>query len=198
MSAQAFVKNSQWLLVVALLALPLQAAERYPLDSSNTQVSFAIQHLGIQLITARFSDISGVFIVDPQGAASRVDVSVGIASLDCSEPRWNERLRSAEWLDVQRYPRMTYHSLRIELSDHRGIASGELTLHGITHPIALEITLQTCPASGSCQFTAHGRIRRSDYGLPHGFWTGGDQVEINISGTLTGGGRAVASQMASQ
>ncbi len=198
MSARASVKNSQWLPVVALLALPLQATERYPLDSSNTQVCFAIEHLGIQWMTARFSDISGVFIVDPKGITSRVEVTVGIASLESSEPRWNERLRSAEWLDVQRYPRMTYHSLRIELSDHRGTASGELTLHGITHPMALEVDLQKCPASGSCQFTAHGRIRRSDYGLPHGFWTGGDQVEINISGTLTDGGRAVANQMVRQ
>lgn len=184
------MKNSKWMLV-ALAALQAQAAvlqvtaaERYQLDSSNTQVSFVVQHLGIQWITARFSDISGEFVIDPTGSSSRVDVSVGIASLDTSEPRWNERLRSHEWLDVERYPRMTYHSSSIERTDQRAVANGELTLHGVTRPIVLDVTLLKCAASGGCQFAAHGRIRRSEYGLPHGFWTGGDQVQIHISGAL--------------
>jgi len=186
--------NSGWLLLVGLLVLPVHATQQYRLDSSNTDVSFAVHSLGIQWVTARFSDISGEFVIDPSGAASRVDVSVGVASLDCSEPRWNERLRSAEWLDVQRYPRMTYHSMSIELSDQRGTANGELTLHGITRPIVLEVTLLKCPTPKSCEFAAHGRIRRSDYGLPHGFWTGGDQVDINISGTLGSASQAMVDQ----
>ena len=178
-----YVKNSQWLLIV-LTALKLQAAETYRLDSSNTQVSFAVHHLGIQWVTARFSDISGQFVVDQAGPASRVEVTVGMASLECGEPRWNERLRSADWLDVQRYPQMTYHSSRIELGEQRAVASGELTLHGVTRPILLNVSLLKCSAAGNCQFAAHGRIKRSEYGLPHGFWSGGDQVDISISGAL--------------
>jgi len=162
----------------------LQAAETYRLDAGNTQVSFAVHHLGIQWVTARFSDISGEFVIDPRGSASRVDVSVGIASLECSESRWNERLRSPEWLDVQHYPRMTYHSMSIELADQHATAHGELTLHGVTRPMLLTVSVLQCTSAGTCQFVAHGRIRRSEYGLPHGFWTGGDQVDISISGAL--------------
>jgi polyisoprenoid-binding protein YceI len=178
-----YVKNSQWLLIV-LTALRVEAAETYRLDSSNTQVSFAVHHLGIQWVTARFSDISGQFVVDQAGPASRVEVTVGMASLECGEPRWNERLRSADWLDVQRYPQMTYHSSRIDLGAQRAVASGELTLHGVTRPILLNVSLLKCSAAGNCQFAAHGRIKRSEYGLPHGFWSGGDQVDISISGAL--------------
>jgi polyisoprenoid-binding protein YceI len=156
----------------------------YQLDSGNTQVSFTVHHLGIQWVTARFSDISGQFVVNHAGVADRVDVTVGMASLDCSEPRWNERLRSADWLDVQHYPQMIFHSSRIELDEQRAVASGELTLHGVTRPIVLNVSLLKCSAAG-CQFAAHGRIKRSEYGLPHGFWSGGDQVEISMSGTLT-------------
>src|SRR5262249_30064194 len=145
-----------WLLLVGWLALPAQATQHYRLDSSNTDVSFTIHYLGINWVSARFSDINGEFIIDPSGPASRVDVSVGIASLDCSEPRWNERLRSPEWLDVQRYPRMSYHSIQIDLSDQRGTARGELTLHGITRPIVLDVTLLKCPTPESCEFAAHG------------------------------------------
>jgi len=178
-----YVKNSQWLLIV-LTALRLEAAETYRLDASNTEVTFTVHHLGIQWITARFSDISGRFVVDRDAAASRVDVIVAMASLECGEARWNERLRSADWLDVQRYPQMTYHSSHIELGEQRAVADGELTLHGVTRPIVLDVSLLKCSAAGRCQFVAHGRIKRSDYGLPHGFWTGGDQVDIAISGVL--------------
>jgi polyisoprenoid-binding protein YceI len=185
-----YVKNSQWMLI-ALTVLRSEAAHMYRLDSSNTQVSFTVHHIGIQWVTARFSDISGQFIVNHSGVVDRVDVTVGTASLECSEPRWNERLRSADWLDVQHYPQMTFHSSRIEVDEQRAVASGELTLHGVTRPIVLNVSLLKCSAAG-CQFAAHGHIKRSEYGLPHGFWSGGDQVEIAISGALTPAGKSTA------
>jgi polyisoprenoid-binding protein YceI len=170
-----------WMLL--LVAGVTQAAEQYELDSTNTQVSFVVQHLGFQFASAHFADISGEFVLDRGGPHSRVDVSVGIGSLQCNDARWNERLRSAEWLDAVHYPRMTYHSNHIEVDEEHAIASGDLTLHGITRPVVLTVTFLSCPAGGECQFAAHGRIRRSEFGLPHGFWAGGDQVDIAISGT---------------
>jgi len=156
--------------------------EHYSLDSTNTQVSFVVQHLGFQLVSAHFPDINGEFVLDRAGAQSRVDVTVGIATIQSSEPRWNDRLRSAEWLDVARYPQMTYHSSHIEVNDRQAIASGNLTLHGITRPVILTVSFLDCRDGESCRFSAHGRIRRSEFGLPHGFFSGGDQVEISISG----------------
>jgi polyisoprenoid-binding protein YceI len=170
-----------WIVLLAAAGAS-HATERYPLDSTNTQVSFVIQHLGFQWVSARFPQINGELVLDRAGAQSRVDVTVGIGSLECSEARWNDRLRSAQWLDAARYPQMTYHSSRIDVQDAHGIASGDLTLHGITRAVVLTVTFFECPAGGGCQFAAHGRIRRSEFGLPHGFWSGGDQVEIAISG----------------
>jgi polyisoprenoid-binding protein YceI len=169
---------------VLLAAWRCEASETFRLDASNTRVSFAVQRLGIQWVTARFDDINGQLTLDRTGTASRVDVSVGIASLECNEARWNERLRSAEWLDVQRYPQMIYRSSRIELTNDRAVASGQLTLHGVTQPVELTVSFQNCSSTGVCQFSAHGHIKRSEYGLPHGFWSGGDQVDIYISGTV--------------
>jgi polyisoprenoid-binding protein YceI len=179
------VKNAVWMLLL-LAASRSDATETYPLDSSNTRVSFAVQRLGILWATAHFADISGQLTLDRSGAESRVDVSVGIASLECNEPRWSERLRSAEWLDANRYPLMIFHSSRIEWSGDHAVARGELTLHGTTQPMVLVVSLESCAAAGNCQFSAHGQIRRSEYGLPHGFWTGGDQVDIYISGSVSG------------
>jgi polyisoprenoid-binding protein YceI len=169
--------------VLLLLAGTSHAVEHYRLDSTNTQVSFVVQRLGFQWLSARFPDIAGELVLDRGGVHSRVDVTVGVASLECNEARWNERLRSPEWLDAARFPQMTFHSRSIEHGSQQTIANGDLTLHGITRPVALTVTLVNCPTGGECQFAAHGRIRRSEFGLPHGFWSGGDQVEIAISGT---------------
>jgi polyisoprenoid-binding protein YceI len=180
------VKNLQWWLVLVLAACRSEAAESYRLDSTNTRVGFTVQHLGFEWINARFSDMSGEFVLDRTGPLSRVDVTVAIASLNCPDPRWNERLRSPEWLDAQRFPHMTYHSTRIELADQRALASGDLTLHGVTRPVVLSVILLNCSTGSPCRFTAHGRIRRSEFGLPHGLLSGGDQVDISISGTIEG------------
>src|SRR4051794_1129182 len=109
-----------WILLLA--AGTAHAAERYILDSTNTQVAFVVQRLGLQLVSAHFSDVNGEFVLDRGGVNSRVDVAVGIASLECSEPRWNVRLRSPDWLDVERYPQMSYHSSHIEVTDEQAVA----------------------------------------------------------------------------
>jgi polyisoprenoid-binding protein YceI len=179
-------KNSQWWLVLLLIACRSQATESYRLDSTNTRVWFTVQHFGFEWINARFNDMSGEFVLDRTGPASQVDVRVAIASLDCPDPRWKERLRSPEWLDARRFPQMIFHSTRVELQDQRAVASGNLSLHGVTRPVVLTVTLLNCAAGSPCRFAAHGRIRRSEFGLPHGVLIGGDQVDISISGTIEG------------
>jgi polyisoprenoid-binding protein YceI len=178
--------SAVWLLV-SLSLLHAQTAEVYRLDSVNTLISFNIQHLGVLWVSARFPDFNGAFVLDRRGPASRVDVSVQMASVDCNDPRWNGRLRSPDWLDVQRYPEMSFHSNHVDFdADGGAVASGELTLHGVTRSIGLQISGWNCsPAAGSgehCNFVARARIKRSDYGFAHGFWIGGDLVDIAISG----------------
>lgn len=177
-----------------LLAVPLLfayagaiGADVYNLDTGATRVGFDIEHFGLHWVSAHFRDFRGDFVFDRSGPASRVDVIVQTESIDCGDSHWNPHLRSPEWLDVQRYPLMTYRSRHIEFEgDERAEASGELTLHGVTRPVVLAVSQLHCAGSDSadqsCRFVAHARVKRSDYGLPHGFWTGGDQVDITITG----------------
>jgi polyisoprenoid-binding protein YceI len=172
---------------LAFAAFPACAQNIYRLDPVSTTISFNIRHFGVLWVSAHFPDFSGRFVLDRRGPSSRVDVSVQMASIDCSDQRWNERLRSAEWLDVKRYPQMTFHADQVDFDgDGRALAHGQLSLHGLTRTVGLEITQLNCAPQPSrsqrCSFEAHTRVKRSDYDIPHGFWTGGDQVDIAISG----------------
>jgi polyisoprenoid-binding protein YceI len=174
-------------LLVPLLALRAHGAEFYRLDSANTRVTVDVRLFGLPWVSARFDDLYGDFVPDGRTAASRVDVSVRTASLDCKDPWWNARLLSAGWFDAQRYPLITYRSERIRYDQGGGaVVSGQLTLHGVTRDVELIVDQWNCSngagADDTCSFDAHARIRRSDYGLPHGFWDGGDAVDILIHG----------------
>jgi polyisoprenoid-binding protein YceI len=182
------MRSAWWLWLWLWLGLVrTQAADVYRLDTVNTRISFNIQHLGVLWVSARFPDFSGAFVFEHDGPASRVDVSVQMASAECSDSNWNGRLRSVDWLDVQRYPQMTFHSNQVQFSgDGRAIANGELTLHGVTRPVGLAISGLSCSgartADDSCSFIARARIKRSDFGFAHGLLIGGDVVDIAISG----------------
>jgi polyisoprenoid-binding protein YceI len=169
------------------LALSASAVEVYDLDPGATRVGFDIDRFGLHWLSANFHSLRGDFIFDRRGPASRVDVTVQTDSVDCGSSYWNPRLRSPEWLNVQQYPLMSFHSRHIEFeAEDRAEASGELTLHGVTHPIVLSVTQLECPSPAAaapvCHFNAQAHVKRSDFGLPHGFWTGGDQVDITITG----------------
>jgi polyisoprenoid-binding protein YceI len=185
---QPHLLKSVWLLLGLMSA---QAADVYHLNPGATQVGFTIQRFGLRWVSAHFRAFDGGFVFDREGSASRVDVTVQTESIDCDDTHWNPHLRSSEWLDVQRYPLMTYRSRKIEFEgDDRAVASGELTLHGVTRPVVLSVGQLNCRAQSDgdrvCRFVAHARVKRSDYGLPHGFWTGGDEVDISIDGVGTG------------
>jgi len=175
--------------VLAVYLLGAGAAAAHHLDGSNTRISFEVERLGHDWFSAAFSELSGDFVPAPDGRGGRLSVSVRMASLDSRSPYWSERLRSPQWLDIAHYPEMTFHSTGIELEGtQRAQVLGELTLRGVTRPLRLSISDIDCPearaAPGAdhCRFLGRGMLRRSEFGLPHGFWQGGDVVEIIVRG----------------
>jgi polyisoprenoid-binding protein YceI len=178
-----------WLpLLLGLMTLQARAADAFVLDGSHTRVAFDVRNLGVPWIEARFRQLAGRFVVDRRGADSRIEVTVRTDSIEGLAPFWDQRLRSPGWLDTQRYPEMTYRSSHVAFKDDGGaVADGQLTLHGVTRPVTLNVKQLNCPVAEDvrrgCAFSAYAKLRRSDFGLPHGFWAAGDAVEISVSGT---------------
>lgn len=171
-----------------LLLAGVPPALAHHLDTGNTQISFEIERFGLHWFSAAFRELSGEFTLEPDGRGGRLTVTVRTASIDSHSTYWNERLRSVAFLDTGQFPEMIYRSERIELDGaQRATVQGELTLHGVTRPLALLVTDIDCPLSVAdpllpCRFLGRATLRRSDFGIAHGFWQGGDTVEIVVRG----------------
>ena len=175
------------LVFAGVLALPLAGgpgARAHHLDAENTHLSFDIERLGLRWFTADFRDLSGDFALERNGRDGSLTVVVRTASVDARSSYWNARLRSPQWLDTERFPEMVFRSTGITLAGAAATVAGELTLHGVTRPLVLSVTDIDCPAAAgrSCRFLGRATLRRSEFGIPHGFWLGGDQVEIVVRG----------------
>lgn len=171
--------------MLLLVTLEARATEVYRLDPVQTQVSFNVKRFGIPWVSAWFSDLSGAFVLDREGQDSRIDVVVRSASVHCWSSYWSAFLRSPGWLNTARFPEMVYRSSEVEFTDgSHALVHGQLSLHGQTRPVDLQVAGLECAgdAPKTCRFNGSAQIHRSEFGLPHGFWTGGDKVEILVHG----------------
>jgi polyisoprenoid-binding protein YceI len=188
------VKRSLAVLAAAVLPLPAVAAtETYPFDPLHTSVSFAIDHLGLSMIHGRFSKYAGKFTIDRAGKTGSVDLVVQTASVDTndndkgSRPRSrDEHLRSADFFNVVEFPTMTYKSTNVVFAgDSPTVVQGELTLLGVTKPVAITIDHFRCnPATATtkerCGGSASTKIKRSDFGMKRGIPNIGDEVALSV------------------
>lgn len=125
------------------LAVPAQAAE-YVIDGSgagmHSSVTFRASHVGISSLWGRFNDISGSFSYDPANVgASSINVKIGTASIDTNHEARDEHLRTADYLDVSKYPEATFVSTHVmDAGNGKLHIMGNFTLHGVTKEISFE------------------------------------------------------------
>jgi polyisoprenoid-binding protein YceI len=163
----------------------------WKLDPSHTTIEFTAKHMMITTVKGRFVDVQGTIVADEQNfTESEVTATMKAASIDTRSEQRDTHLRSADFLDVEHYPEVTFKSTRIEGTKEKFKLIGDLTIRGTTRPITLDVTFEGSgkdPWGGTrASFSAHGKFDRRDYGLT---WnvaleTGGilvsNDVKINI------------------
>jgi polyisoprenoid-binding protein YceI len=164
-------------LAVASLAAgaALAAPVTYQVDPAHTYPSFEADHFGgMSVWRGKFDSSSGTIVLDREAGTGTVDISVDAASIDFGHGKLNEHTKSAEMLDVQKYPTATYKG---KLADFKNGSPtevrGELTLHGVTRPLNLKINSFVCkmtPLSKKerCGADASGTFNRADFGISYG------------------------------
>ncbi len=164
----------------------------WAIDPVHSSVEFAVRHLMITTVKGRFTDVQGTVVLDEATpSASTADITVQVASIDTREPQRDAHLKSADFFEIEKFPTLTFRSTAVRDWNADGFTLiGDLTIHGVTHQVALEGKREgraKDPWGGErAGFTATAKIKRSDFGLT---WnqlleTGGltvsDDVKISL------------------
>ena len=143
----------------------------WTLDPAHTLVEFAAKHLMITTVKGRFTGVSGTIHMDETDpTASSVEAVIDAASIDTRTDQRDAHLKSADFLEVARYPEITFRSTRVERAgDAHYRVTGDLTIHGVTRPVVLDVHDEgrtKDPWGGErAGFSATTRIDRRDFGL---------------------------------
>lgn len=179
--------------VVLLIPGSARAADTYNIDSANSAASFAVRHLVISTVRGTVPAVSGTIVLDPGNpAACSVHAVLEAASINTGDKTRDADLRSANFLDVEKFPKIEFVSTRVEHSADGWVAHGKLTLHGVTREISIPFDLSG-PVKDPWGNTRIGietspiKLNRKDYGLSYnktldsGGLVVGDVVTITIS-----------------
>ena len=147
-----------------------EAPERWELDGSHTRLTFKLRHLIFQHIKGRFERCGGVLFLDRlQPSLSSAEVWVDLSSIDTESEERDAHVKSAEFLDVARFPRATFTSTTVDVQGSEVIVNGRLNLHGIVRDVALTVRPATMPPHaepGQRQsFSINAQINRQEFGL---------------------------------
>ncbi|WP_353941889.1 YceI family protein [Streptomyces sp. HUAS MG91] len=165
-------------------ALPLVPGD-WTLDPLHSAVNFTIRHLGIAKVRGRFTQVEAGLYIGETPADVRVSATVSLASIDTGNADRDAHTRSADLLDVERRPTMTFRSTGVSGSEEDWSLEGELTIGDVTRPLTLDVEfggVVDVPADGSrhAGFEATGEIRRRDFGLEFGGGLLSDVVKVQL------------------
>ncbi|CAD1794050.1 polyisoprenoid-binding protein [Xanthomonas arboricola pv. juglandis] len=184
---------------LAVTSLAATAAPvRYALDPVHTRVLFAVEHAGFSKALGTVSGSSGTLVFDPDDwAAARLDVTVPLHRADLGDAKWNEATLARNLLDAERFPDAHFVSTQVEASgQNHARVTGNLTLHGVTRPVTLDVTLNALkrhplpPFRRTAGFSATATLSRAEFGIDAWKSMIGDTVELRIEAEAVREGRA--------
>lgn len=158
-------------MTTTLTRAPKTAETTWQLDPAHTQVEFEVKHMMFAKVRGRFTEVEGSLVLGPEGpdAGSRAAVVIRAESIDTGQAQRDEHLRSPDFLDVARFPEVTFESAALTREDGRLVLAGDLTIRDVTRRVELEVeeTGQGIDPWGNERigFTAATSIDRREYGL---------------------------------
>ena len=180
--------SSLCLALAAAAPVAHAAAVTYVIDPMHTYPSFEADHMGgVSVWRGKFDKTTGSVTLDREAGTGTVDIQIDPASIDYGLAAMNKAARSAELLDTKKYPKASYKGkLEAFANGAPTKVAGELTLHGVTKPVTLDIRKFKCIPHPMlkrelCGADAYATINREDFGMPAGKDYGFDMsVELRI------------------
>ena len=164
------------LALVAFVALPAFAfaAEAWSLDSSHTQTSFTVKHLMISTVRGEFAKTTGKVVLDAADITkSTVEATIDVASVNTREEKRDGHLKSPDFFDVAKYPTITFKSTKVVKAGEGLKVTGDLTMHGVTKAVELDVTGLTKEIKDPMGLMRRGvaattKVNRKDFGVSYG------------------------------
>jgi polyisoprenoid-binding protein YceI len=158
----------------ALSATALAAPVTYQIDSAHTYPSFEADHGGVSYWRGKFNGTTGTIMYDKDAQSGTVDVTIDMSTIDFGHDGLNTHAKSADMFNVEEYPTATFTGKLAKFMNGAPTAvEGELTMHGVTKPVNLQILKFVCqPArmggGETCGGDAYAEINRADFGVNFG------------------------------
>jgi polyisoprenoid-binding protein YceI len=144
----------------------------YQIDPAHSSAQFTVRHMMITNVHGGFKKVSGSVVYDAENPAnSSVNAEIDAASINTNEEQRDTHLRSGDFLDVDNFPTITFRSTKVEKSgDDESKVTGDLTIHGVTRPVVLNVEGPAPEGKDPWGNTRTGatattKIKRSDFGL---------------------------------
>lgn len=176
------------LVLASASAVAFAAPVTYKMDPSHTDVIASWSHFGFSNPIAHFGDVDGSITYDADNVGqSSVNVTIPLSGMESHVAAFNEHLRSDDFFDAEKYPVITFASTGVEAAGSDKLrVSGDLTVHGVTRPVVLDVTInrigeQPMAKRAAAGFDATTTIRRSDFGMAKYAPNVSDEVQIRIT-----------------
>jgi polyisoprenoid-binding protein YceI len=161
--------------VVAALVLAapsLAFAAEYVIDSAHSSAQFSVKHMMVSNVRGSFSNVTGTANLDEKDITkSTVEAVIDVTTLNTNEPKRDEHLRGTDFFDTAKYPTITFKSTKVQKAGKDKLkVSGDLTMHGVTKPVVLDVEGFTSEAKDPWGNTKRGgvattKVNRKDFGL---------------------------------
>jgi polyisoprenoid-binding protein YceI len=143
----------------------------YTIDPAHSSAQFSVRHMMISNVRGGFGGVKGTVVYDPENPSqSSIEVEIDAATINTLDAQRDAHLRSADFLDVEKYPVITFKSKKVEPSGDEWKLSGDLTIHGVSKGVTLnteEPSDESKDPWGNIRIgvSARTKIKRSDFGL---------------------------------
>jgi polyisoprenoid-binding protein YceI len=172
---------------LALAATAAAQAGTWQIDPNHSAAQFSVRHLGVSTVRGAFTKVSGTALHDPADPAKdTLEATIQAASVDTRVEMRDKDLRSPNFLDVEKFPTITFHSKQTKaVGTGRLQITGDLTIHGVTKEVVLDVDGPSAPIKdpwGNQRIgaSASTKINRKDFGVSGAPGVVGDDISITI------------------
>jgi polyisoprenoid-binding protein YceI len=191
------MKISSLFAVLALTVPAVAQAATYEVDPAHSAASFAVKHMMVSTVRGEFGKLTGAVVLDDADLKkAQIEATIDVSTINTRVAKRDEHLKSADFFDVAKFPTIVFKSTSVKrVSTGKYKVAGDLTMHGVTRPVVLDVDSPAKEMKDPFGNTARGatataKLNRKDFGLnwnkalEAGGVLVGDTVDVTIDLSL--------------